>query len=219
MTDSRKPGPIGYVASAIGDTTMTRRISSQPGYIGRIPVTATDSLTSRGEARYLTTSEIAMARALFKDSIDYSKVKVHNGEYLWFGMQPNDTAMTPNGEMYFNSSRFQENFAASSKSNQHWFMHEMVHVWQYQLGYPVKLRGAIRIGLSYEYVLSEDKTLADFNMEAQGDLLADYWAIKFQSQPPVMSQHKYRGNLVLFKKVLHGFLNDPSNKANLPGGK
>jgi len=219
MAGSRKSGPIGYVASAFGDTTMTRRISSQPGYIGRDPATATGSLTPKGKARYLTTSEIAMARALFKDSIDYSKVKVHNGEYLWFGMQPNDTAMTPNGEMYFNSSRFLENFAISRKRGQRWFMHEMVHVWQYQLGYPVKLRGTFRIGLSYEYVLSEDKTLADFNMEAQGDLLADYWAIKFQSPPPVISQYRYVGDLTLFEKVLHGFLDDRSNKANLPGGK
>ncbi|UUZ53048.1 hypothetical protein LP419_29235 [Massilia sp. H-1] len=57
-------------------------------------------------------------------------------------------------------------------------MHEMVHVWQYQLGYPVRLRGAVRVGLSYDYELAPDKHLSDFNMEAQGDLLADYFALK-----------------------------------------
>ena len=34
-----------------------------------------------------------------------------------------------------------------------WFIHEMVHVWQFQLGYPVAIRGAIRLGLDYKYVL------------------------------------------------------------------
>ncbi len=218
MAGSRKPGPIGYNALAFGGITMIRRISSQPEYIGRNPVTATDSLIPKGKARDLTIGEIAMARALFKDSIDYSKVKVHNVEYLWFGMQLNDTAMTPNGEIYFNSDKFLENFTISEKTNQHWFIHEMVHVWQYQFGYSVKWQRVIGIGVSYEYVLSE-KTLADFNLKAQGDLLAGYWAIRFQSLPPVKRQYKYRGDLALFEKVLQGFLNDPSDKENLPGGK
>ena len=63
-------------------------------------------------------------------------------------------------------------------------MHEMVHVWQCQLGYPVKLRGAIRLGLSYEYVLATDKRLSDYNMGAQGDVLADYFVRPEQPQNP-----------------------------------
>ena len=97
-------------------------------------------------------------------------------------------------------------------------MHEMVHVWQYQLGYPVKLRGALRIGLSYEYELAEGKTLADFNMEAQGDLLADYWALRFETPPVVLAQGRYAQSLPLFEKVLATFLVDPASKASLPGG-
>jgi hypothetical protein len=63
-------------------------------------------------------------------------VRVHNDEFLPFDLQPDNTAMTPNGEIYFNPSRFKEDFSLSTPRDQHWLMHEMVHVWQYQLGYP-----------------------------------------------------------------------------------
>ena len=120
-----------------------------------------------------------MAQLLFKDAIDYSTVKVHNEGYLPFGLQKKYTAMTPNGEIYFNAEDFRDDFSLEKSREKHWIMHEMAHVWQHQLGYPVLLRGAIRLGVSYEYDLAQDKSLADYNMEAQGDLLADYFALKF----------------------------------------
>lgn len=169
------------------------------------------------EARPLTPGEIAISRQLFGDSIDYGKVKVHRGEYLWFGLQPDDTAMTPNGEIYFNPKHFKEDFSTASEFRDAlWFMHEMVHVWQYQLGYPVKTRGAVRLGLSYEYSLDETKTLGDFNMEAQGNLLADYWALSTRIRPPVLNNWAYATNLALYKTVLRKFIANPADKANLP---
>ena len=51
---------------------------------------------------------------------------------------------------------------------------------------PVRLRGAFRIGLSYGYTLTEGSTLEDFNMEAQGDLLADYFVLKHLRRPEAM---------------------------------
>jgi hypothetical protein len=92
----------------------------------------------------------------------------------------------------------------------------MVHVWQHQLGYPVRLRGAIRIGLSYRYELRPGATLADYNMEAQGDLLADYFALKYMHNPRIMRQQRYAGSLGLYEEVLAGFLADPASAANLP---
>ena len=175
--------------------------------------------TPKGKARPMTPGEIAMAKVIFKDSIDYSKVKVHNGEYLWFGLQPDNTAMTPNGEMYFNPDYFKEDFSKEDSADKHWFMHEMVHVWQYQLDYPVKLRGAIRIGLSYAYQLAHDKTLADYNMEAQGDIVADYFALKVLGDPTVMRQQRYANALSDYEQyTLKTFLADPADRSSLPGG-
>jgi hypothetical protein len=168
-------------------------------------------------ARPLTANEVAMASLLFGDAIDYARVRVHNRRYLPL-VQPRNCAMTPNGSIYFHHSCFLPDYTAGDPPTIHWFMHEMVHVWQHQLGYPVRLRGAIRIGLSYGYELHPDARLADFNMEAQGDLLADYFALKFMHKPRVMRQHRYAGQQRLYETVLGSFLADPADRGNLPRG-
>jgi hypothetical protein len=116
---------------------------------------------ARKRFRAMTSGEIAMASRLFGDAIDYHRVRIYNRRYLPFGLQPVNCAMTPNGHIYFHKSRCLLDFSCGSAQARHWFMHEMVHVWQHQLGYPVRLRGAVRIGLSYHYVLAMDKTLSD----------------------------------------------------------
>jgi hypothetical protein len=172
----------------------------------------------REQARPLTFGEIAMASAVFGDAIDYSKVRVHQRRYLPFGLQPKNCAMSPNGSIYFHRSCFLEDFSTASENGKHWFIHEMVHVWQHQLGYPVRLRGALRIGLSYRYELGPGKTLADYNMEAQGDLLADYFVLKHLGSPRAMRQPGYAGSLALFESVLGGFLADPAHHSHLHRG-
>ena len=65
--------------------------------------------TPKGGERNLTAGEVAMARSVFGDGLDYDAVKVHRGGYwLFFGFQDEDTAVTPNGEMYFPGKHFKE---------------------------------------------------------------------------------------------------------------
>jgi hypothetical protein len=173
---------------------------------------------SRHRARPLTAGEIAMASALFGDAIDYSRVRIHKRRYLPFGLQPKNCAMTPNGSMYFHHSCFLEDFSAGDAHARHWFIHEMVHVWQHQLGYPVRLRGALRVGLTYRYQLVAGKTLADYNMEAQGDLLADYFVLKLLGSPRAMRQPRYAGSVALFESVLSGFIDNPASRSSLHRG-
>ena len=155
-----------------------------------------------------------MATLLFGGSIDYARVRIHARRYMPF--QPKNCCMTPNGSMYFHRSCFLPDYTRGDPLVVHWFLHEMAHVWQFQLGYAVRLRGGVRIGLSYDYDLAPDKTLADFNMEAQGDLLADYFALKFMCKPRVMRQRRYAGQLDLYEEVLAGFHADPASVENLP---
>lgn len=169
------------------------------------------------KVRPLTQGEINMAWLLFEDAIDYSKVKVHAEPYLWFGLQPKDVAMTPNGEIYFHESEFKEDFSQSDDQRKHWFIHEMVHVWQYQLTYPVKLRGAIRLGLDYKYVLSSTQKLADYNMEAQGDLIADYFVLRFLDSTDAMRQQQYKDSKHIFEEALSDFFKNRKEPKNLPG--
>jgi len=170
----------------------------------------------RSYFRPLSEGEIRLASLLFGDAIDVTRVRIHNRRYM--PLQPRNCCMTPNGSMYFHHSCFLPDYARGDPPAIHWFMHEMVHVWQHQLGYPVRLRGAFRIGLAYGYTLTEDATLEDFNMEAQGDLLADYFVLKHLRQPEAMRQQRYRDSLALYEKVLARFLVDPASRASLPRG-
>ncbi|KAE9855859.1 hypothetical protein GP671_27070, partial [Escherichia coli] len=95
-----------------------------------------------GGARPLTIGEIALARSVFGDAIKYSEVKVHNKSYLPFNMQSNNVAMTPNGELYFREPHYRDDFSTEVPRYKHWFIHEMVHVLQHQIGMNVRTRGA-----------------------------------------------------------------------------
>jgi hypothetical protein len=166
-------------------------------------------------ARGLTAGEIGMASLLFGGAIDTTRVRVHNRRYLPL-VQPKNCAMSPNGSIYFHHSCFLPDYSLGNPTVIHWFMHEMVHVWQHQLGYPVRLRGAIRLGLSYHYELREGALLSDYNMEAQGELLADYFALKFMGLPRIVRQRRHAHQLELYERVLAGFLADPCRRDNLP---
>jgi hypothetical protein len=168
----------------------------------------------RPRYRTLTPREVAMAALLFGESIDYGRVRIHARRYIPF--QPKNCCMTPNGSMYFHRSCFLPDYTRGDPPAVHWFLHEMVHVWQFQLGYAVRLRGAVRLGLPYHYDLIPGKALADYNMEAQGDLLADYFVLKHLNSPGAMRQKRYAGCLPLYEQVLGGFLDDPGDFASLP---
>jgi hypothetical protein len=156
-------------------------------------------------ARPLTSGEIALARLVFGSAIDYRRVRIHNTRFIPF-LQRKDVCITPNGELYFHASRYRDDFSRATEREQHWFMHEMAHVWQHQLGYPVLWRGAIRIGLRYDYEVSPELRLCDFNMEAQAEVLADYFALAFL----------HKADAGVYADMLQDFLRDPSSPANLP---
>lgn len=168
--------------------------------------------TAKDSARALTPGEIELASKVFGSSIDYSKVKIHNEEYLPFGWQPDDTAMTPNGEMYFNHAYFKEDFSVEDDSQKLWFIHEMTHVWQHQLGYAVRTQGLIlhTVGPKnpYRYTIDPSKKLSNYGLEQQGDIIRDYFEMKHLG-----------GNadgIAGYESVLKEFLRDPTNKALLP---
>lgn len=163
--------------------------------------------------RPMTQGEIEMARLLFGDAIDYARVRIYGRGFLWFGLQHPHVAISPNGNIYFTATRYLDDFSTSTHRDKHWFIHEMVHVWQFQLGYPVLLRGAVRLFLDYDYRLDATKRLSDFNMEAQGELLADYFALRFLGDPS-LTRREY--TLADYAPVLAGFLESPAARVHLP---
>lgn len=59
-----------------------------------------------GGVRLLTVGKIHLAITLYGYSIRYSNVWVHWESYLPFNMQPDDVAMSPNGEMWFRDGTY-----------------------------------------------------------------------------------------------------------------
>ncbi|MCA8023790.1 type VI secretion system Vgr family protein [Burkholderia cepacia] len=179
------------------------------------------SVTVKGHDRPLTAGEIEMARTVFKDGIDYDKVRVHRGSYFWFDMQRKRTAVTPNGHMYFRDEDFLEDFSAESvaEGDKSWFMHEMTHVWQYQLGYSVRWHGltvTIRGESAYQYTITPQNVFHDYNMEQQGNLVADYFAIHVRKTYQAIGHRGYVGSPEELNWVLAPLLRDPKNADNLP---
>ncbi|ENA0600962.1 TPA: hypothetical protein P1K62_004777 [Enterobacter hormaechei] len=98
--------------------------------------------------RLLTLGEIKLAQSVFLSTIDYSKVWIHRESYLPFNLQDKNTAMTPNGEIYFRDLYF-DDFSQTTDSFQHLFIHEMSHVWQREKGMNVIFRGLVSWMVSY----------------------------------------------------------------------
>jgi len=168
----------------------------------------------------LTQGEIEMAQLVFGDAIDYSLVRIHNhGYWMLIGMQPEDTVVAPNGEIYFPDLIYSDDFLREDLDLQHLFIHEMTHVWQYQLGYNVKLTRGPRPNMSYDYVRDDVRLLHDYNMEAQGDILADYFLAAFRNSQRLQNDtahHTVHYDLVRLERTLSRFLASRGDKSNLP---
>uniref|UniRef100_UPI00125F15C3 zinc protease n=1 Tax=Acinetobacter nosocomialis TaxID=106654 RepID=UPI00125F15C3 len=180
--------------------------------------------------RQLTPGEIAMSRLVFKDAIDYSKVWIHIG-----GMIHTKTgnAMTPAGEMYLPKDDYIQNpdFSAAKGNAQHWFIHEMVHVWQYQMGVSNGWLGLKQLckGGYTSQVNSADsgsnelkaydtditgrdlnKKFSDFNFEQQGRII-ELWfdACYLQNNFPTRLHHQKSLKLLGYvERLLRDFLHN-----------
>jgi hypothetical protein len=120
--------------------------------------------------------ETTMLKAVFGSGITYSSVRVHN--FKWAFFQPDDTAMTPNGEVYFPEKHYASDFSTQALHKRAWFVHEGAHLYQhYGLRWNVTLRGAF--DRSYDYKLDPKKTkLSDYGLEEMGDIASDYYTLK-----------------------------------------
>lgn len=154
--------------------------------------------------RPLTPGEIALARSIFKDSIDYASVRIHDGPFL--GLQPRHMGMAPNGHIYMHGC-FETDYSAGPLHQQSFFIHEMTHVWQYQnkILHPVaaffdlQMRYRFNYAASYRYTLEPGRDLVDYNMEQQATIVQNYF-----------EKRENGGDLSDYRTVLQKFLDDPA---------
>jgi len=80
--------------------------------------------------RALTEGEVAMARSVFGDAIDYPSVRMVRRK--WWPLQPRGIVMAPCGHIHFHPDdpNWQDDFSKAEWSLQGLFIHEMTHVWQ-----------------------------------------------------------------------------------------
>ena len=170
-------------------------------------------MLKRGGLRLLTTGEIALAKNIFRSSIRYHQVWIHHGSYLPFNIQDNNTAMTPNGEIWFETKVYRDDYSVATVDSQHLFLHEMVHVWQHQRGMMVRTRGLFSWAVDYYYDLN-GKKLSDYGMEQQAGIVSDYWLLLNHGFYKYTESIKYKNyslvdsdrNLILkYKRVLGSF--------------
>ena len=137
--------------------------------------------------RDLTKGESAMLREVFKDSVDYKKVRVHHSATAdrilrWMGAE----AVTHKNLIFMSQNACAKNYASCRDSYAKYvFVHEAAHVWQAQNGLmPGKLRMAFEnyrrlvpggdYHKHYEYSLQERKPLTAYNVEQQASIITDY---------------------------------------------
>ncbi|MGO1250147.1 type IV secretion protein Rhs [Psychrobacter sp.] len=120
------------------------------------------------QSRSLTDNEIVLARSVFGDSIDLNDVQLKTA---WWVLK--NYAVSPNGNIYFNSADWITDFSQSSLNKQSWLIHELTHIWQLQQGIKV-VRGAL-IDRRYDYVLKAGKSFFKYGIEQQARIVQDYF--------------------------------------------
>ena len=134
--------------------------------------------------RSLTTREIALARSVFGDAIDYAKVSIRNRKWAFF--QPARVTMAPMGHIHFHprGRLYCDDFCDQALHRQGLFIHEMTHVWQAQRRgkwYLVLMRHPWS---RYDYSLKPGWTLERYGLEQQAEIVKHAFLLKNGAQVP-----------------------------------
>lgn len=176
--------------------------------------------------RVMTVNERILVDKVFGvGTIDYDRVRIYNERYVPII----NRIMAPDGNIYFIKERYQKDFALADAWDSSLFIHEMTHIWQYQLGYPVAKKGLFLhpscalLCDPYKYILGSSKRLCDYNMEQQGDIIADYYlyyysglSADYLSKQEILSNSTYKDEPQIYLTVLADFIASPKDVKNLP---
>ncbi len=126
-------------------------------------------MSSAADDRLLTAGEVALARSVFGDRIDYARVRIARRKWAFF--QPRETVMAPTGSIHFHprGTRYRDDFATGNLGDQGLFVHEMVHVWQHQKGILLPL--ARHPFCRYDYAIRPGQPLHRYGIEQQAEIV------------------------------------------------
>jgi hypothetical protein len=146
------------------------------------------------KGRAMTPAEIAMARSVFGDAIDYARVGIANRKWAFF--QPPRITMAPTGSIHFHprGGLYCEDFGCTGLGEQGLLIHELVHVWQHQQGVFLPLRR--HPFCRYDYSLRPGWPLARYGIEQQAEIVRHVFLLRsgvhIPGAPPL---EQYRGIL------------------------
>ena len=125
------------------------------------------------EGRPLTSGEIALARAIFGDALDYGRVRLFLGK--WWPLQPPRTAMAPTGNIHFHpdGGGWSEDFSKEPLGAQAYFIHELTHVWQAQTKGRFYLPLMRHPFCRYAYQPKPGKPFNRYGLEQQAEIVKD----------------------------------------------
>jgi hypothetical protein len=123
------------------------------------------------QSRPLTDGEVALARTMFGDAIDYQRVRIVRGK--WWPFQHKGIVMAPTGNVHFHPDdpRLVADFSKAPLDLQGLYIHELTHVWQTQK------RGRFYLPLMrhpfcrYAYDLVPGRSFDRYGLEQQAELV------------------------------------------------
>lgn len=124
-----------------------------------------------GGERPLTPGEIALARSVFGDAIDYACVTIRRRKF--FPLQPRTTTMAPRGHLHFHPDApgYCDDFSTAPLHHAAHFIHEMVHVWQVQIRGPWYLLLHRHPWCRYDYSVKPGWMLDRYGIEQQAEIV------------------------------------------------
>jgi hypothetical protein len=131
-------------------------------------------------SRPLTAREIRFVWQFFGNAIDYKSVRIHNTRFL--PTQGSHWGMSPFGEIYCPPAIYKDDYSYRV-TDLSFLAHELTHVYQYQHGTRVWLRGLFERFYKYGDLTNTKKTLSDFNIEQQGAIVEDYVRLVHGAKP------------------------------------
>jgi hypothetical protein len=152
-----------------------------------------------GGERPLTGREIALARSIFGEEVDYGKVSIRRRK--WFPLQPREVAMAPCGHIHFHpgGNLYCEDFGDAALELQGLFIHEMTHVWQAQAKGNWFLLLRRHPFCRYGYTLSPGKHLIRYGIEQQAEIVRHAFILRNGGKIAGVGDARAYERLVSFK--------------------
>jgi hypothetical protein len=180
------PQPVGRIA-ARQTVPAVQRNNEEPEVTVRSPVfeetvTQISSLEAAIHGRPLTHRERTLARPIFGNSIDYSRVRIIPTRVLQYRTVANTIRVPPD-------------FDVADPEVAQVFIHEMTHVWQYQhqgtsylsislVDQISAMITASNRNFAYDYRIDSVRSFFDLSPEQQGFLVENYFGmLRDQANP------------------------------------